>query len=107
MKSEMPTQELDNKNPDYMKTQILEKKISEWIKDNYSATYIGLLEVMELHPGFQLKLGIPSYLIPTYIALDCETPEEFLDFVYKELKERNYMRQYVYRVYREDLTREE
>ena len=66
-----------------------------------------MLEVKELNPGFQLKLGIPSYLMPTYITCDCESEEEFLNFVYAELKRRNYVRQDVYRVYREELTREE
>jgi hypothetical protein len=46
-------------------------------------------------------------MVQTSFAIDCETDEEFLNYVYTELRVRNYVRQEVYKVYRNSETREE
>ena len=101
----MSKQELEKTTPDCTPTQMLEKRICELIKDNYEATYIGRLEVEHLNPGYKLTLGIPSYMMPTTIATDIDDPEEFIKFIDKELKSRNYLRQEYYKVIRTTETR--
>lgn len=77
--------------------QTLEKKICDIIKRIYNAEYIGYIKVEELNPGFKLILGIPNEMIPTTIATDIDDPHIFLSFIEKELKSRNYIRQWYYK----------
>lgn len=90
-----------------MQEQELENLIRGYIKTLYNAEYTGLVRVEKLNPGYKCILGIPSYMVQTSFAIDCETDEEFLDYVYKELRSRNYIRQEVYKVLRNSQTREE
>lgn len=90
-----------------MQEQELENLIRDYMKTLYSAEYTGLLRVEKLNPGYKFILGIPSYMVQTSFAIDCETDQEFLDYVYAELRSRNYIRQEVYKVLRTSNTREE
>jgi len=75
-----------------MQEQELVQKIHDFIKETYKAEYIGYLNVEKLNPGYKFSIGIPSYMSPTVLINYCETDEEFLDYIYSELKSRNYMR---------------
>ena len=66
-----------------------------------------MIRVEKLNPGYKCILGIPTYMVQTSFAIDCETDQEFLDYVYEELRARNYIRQEVYKVLRNSETREE
>lgn len=90
-----------------MQEQELAQAIRDYIKTWYKADYIGLIRVEKLNPGYKCILGIPSYMVQTSFAIDCETDQEFLDYVYAELRARNYIRQEVYKVLRNSETREE
>jgi hypothetical protein len=46
-------------------------------------------------------------MMPTTITIDCGTDEEFLDYIYKEIRVRNYIRLEIYKVTRNENTREE
>lgn len=56
---------------------------------------------------------MPSYMAPTTIGYDtlstieAEADEEFMTFIKEELRARNYMRLYIYKVTRTDDSREE
>ena len=90
-----------------MQEQELAKKIREYIKTLYNADFTGLLEVEKLNPGYKCILGIPSYMAQTSIATDIDDEAGFLNFIEKELKSRNYIRQDYYNVIRTSYTREE
>lgn len=90
-----------------MQEQELVQTIRDYIKNLYSADYVGLLRVDKLNPGYKFSIGIPSYMCPTTFAIDCETDEEFLEYVYKELRSRNYIRLDIYKVLRQNDSREE
>lgn len=87
--------------------QRLEKKITEYIKSQYKAEYIGFLEVEKLNPGYKFKIGIPSYMTPTTIATDIEDEELFLNMVYEELRTKNYVRNFYYKINRTTNAKEE
>ncbi len=73
----------------------------------YQAKYTGYIKVEHLNPGYKLILGIPSYMAQTSIATDIDDEAGFLNFIEKELKSRNYIRQDYYNVIRTSYTREE
>lgn len=81
-----------------MQEQELVQKIRDYILNLYKAEYTGLLTVIKTGNEYKFKIGIPSYMAPTSIIGNFETDEEFLDYVYEELRTRNYMRLYIYRV---------
>ena len=85
----------------------LAQAIRDYIKTWYKAEYTGLIKVEKLNPSYKCIFGIPSYMIQTSLAIDCETDEQFLDYVFAELRVRNYVRQDVYKVTRTSDTREE
>ena len=85
----------------------LEEKIHDYIMKLYNAKYEGLLKVKKGNLEYSLIIGIPSYMIPTTITIDCETDEEFLNFIYAELRSRNYIRLEIYKVLRQNDSREE
>lgn len=76
--------------------QELEQKIHDFIRTNYEAIYDGLLKVTKKEDIYTLVLGVPSYMAPTTIACQANSDEEFLDYIYKELTVRNYVRIYFY-----------
>lgn len=90
-----------------MQEQELIQKIRDFIKETYNAEYIGYLNVIFLHPGYKFEIGIPSYMSPTSLSINCETDEEFLDYIYDELRKRNYIRLDFYKVTRKNDSREE
>lgn len=79
----------------------LEQQIHDYIKTLYKAEYVGLLKVNKLNPGFSLTIGLPSYMSPTTISSDHVTEEDFLNFIFEELRTRNYMRVEFYKVIKE------
>lgn len=78
----------------------LEQAILDYITTLYSACYIGFLQVRKLNPGYELSIGIPSYMFPTVISGDFTHDEDFLNYIFEELRVRNYMRTYFYKVNR-------
>ena len=84
----------------------LEEKILDYIRTYYKANYNGRLEVDNDDGIFTFIIGVPSYMAPTTVSLATDDADEFLDFIKKELRERNYMRIYSYKVNRNNETRE-
>lgn len=85
----------------------LAQAIRDYIRSLYNADYVGYLVVEKLNPGYKVTIGIPSYMHPTSIAGDWATDEEFLNFVFEDLRIRNYMRVDFYKVVRTPSSREE
>jgi hypothetical protein len=85
-----------------MQVPELEEKILDYITTLYSAEYIGLIEVYRDETQYKLILGIPSYMTQTGIMCDADSDDEFLDYIYEELRTRNYVRKETYKVTRED-----
>jgi len=85
----------------------LEQAIRDYIMSLYKACYNGWLQVEKLNPGYKLTIGIPSYMFPTTTAGDWETDDEFLNYIYEDLRIRNYMRVYFYKVVRTPSVNEE
>lgn len=83
-----------------MTEQELVQAILDYMTSWYKAIYTGSISVTINNPGYTLTLGIPSYMTPTTINCDYDNDTDFLNFIYKEIRERNYMRQYIYKVYR-------
>lgn len=96
------TDEYLKQNKNYMRIPELEEKISDFIVTTYNATFIGLLEVHKENDLYSLTLGLPSYMSPTTISIDATNDDEFLDYIYTELKLRNYMRLEIYKVIRKN-----
>jgi hypothetical protein len=89
-----------------MRRPDLEQKTLDYINSYYEAVYTGLLEIHKIDEIYKLILGVPSYMFPTVISMDSCTDEEFLDFLYKEFRVRNYMRLYIYKTTRINDTEE-
>lgn len=81
--------------------------IHDYIRSWYKATFVGLLEVHKTDTNYIFILGVPHYMFPTTIISSHDTDQEFLDFIYSELRTRNYMRQFYYKVIRTPEIREE
>lgn len=90
-----------------MRRPELEQKISDYIVTTYKATFTGLLEVHQYDTIYKFVLGVPSYMVPTQIVCDLGNDESFLDYIYEELRTRNYMRLEIYKVVRTNESREE
>jgi len=84
----------------------LRQVILDYIKNCYKAEYIGLLQVKKLNPGYVFIIGIPSYMFPTTITCDYDNDESFLNFIYAEIRTRNYMRADMYKVIRTNDSKE-
>lgn len=90
-----------------MTEQELELKIRDYIKTLYNAEYNGILTVTKTENIYRFSIAIPSYMTLTSLAMETESEQEFLDYIYEELRTRNYVRVYFYKVTRtEDLTEE-
>lgn len=83
-----------------MQIEELENTIRDYIKTLYKATYNKRLEVKYESNVYSLILGIPDDVMPTTISLQTDDPQEFLKYIYEELKTRNYMKIYFYQVRR-------
>lgn len=89
-----------------MTEQELEQKIRDWIKSYYKAEYAGVLTVTKINGVYRFSIAIPSWLCLTSLAGDFNSDEDFLTFIYDELRKRNYMRTDFYRVERTEDSRE-
>lgn len=67
----------------------LEKAILNIIKDKYKKIYTGGIHVTKLLTGYKvvLDLGHPD-IRPIQICVDCESEEDFLKYIEKELISR-------------------
>lgn len=90
-----------------MTEQELEQKIRDYIKSWYKAEYNGRLFVEKKNGNYKMSIGIPSYMTLTSIAGDFNNDEDFLEYIYKEFRERNYMKVDFYKVYRTENSIEE
>lgn len=80
----------------------LEQAIRDMLRCIYNKEYIGRLKVEEtfntfpgedpIHLGYILKLGLNKDEKPLDISYECNTSEEFLCHVEKELKDRSLTR---------------
>lgn len=83
-----------------MTEQELEKVIHDYIMTLYKACYNGVLKVTKIGSSYRMSIAVPSYMHPTTISGDFSTDQQFLDYICSELKTRNYMRVYFYKVNR-------
>lgn len=90
-----------------MQEQELAQTIREYIRTWYKADYIGELSVKKTEAGYIFSIGVPSYMSPTTISIECDTDEQFLEFIQSELRSRNYMRLDIYKVIRTNDSKEE
>lgn len=81
-----------------MRDKELESRILDYITKIYKATYTGKLEVNSNKGIYVLTLGVPSADIPTSISLQTDDAEEFMTYIEKELRDRDYMRIHFYRI---------
>lgn len=83
-----------------MTEQELEQAIHDYIELTYKARYIQCLKVTKLSDTlYQFTISIPSYMCPTTIFYE-GSDSDFLAYICEELRTRNYMRVYFYRVHR-------
>ena len=54
-----------------------------------------------------MYLGVPTETMPTNFDLQCNSDEEFLNFIEEEFKRRNYLRRVTYNVIRTNDPRQE
>lgn len=85
-----------------MNEQELTQAIHDYIKTLYKADYNGYLKVEKVGTEYKFIIGIPSYMFPTITAGEFNSDEEFLNYVFEDLRIRNYMKQYYYKVIRLD-----
>lgn len=85
----------------------LAQMIRDYIKTLYNMEYVGRLEVEKSGSTYKFIIGLPSYMAPTMIASHQESDEDFLNFIYEELRTRNYARLEIYKVIRQNDSREE
>lgn len=90
-----------------MRRPELEQKILDYIKTTYKADYIGRLEVIQNDDIYTFLIGVPSYMVPTANHYECNSDDEFLTYIYEELRTRNYMKIDKYQVIRTPNVREE
>lgn len=84
-----------------MENTELAQAILDYIAILYSATYEGYIRVLVEDDLYTLELGIPSYLCKSTISGQFDTDEDFLDYIYEELRIRNYVRIYFYKTIRQ------
>lgn len=83
----------------------LEKKIVDYMNNWYKVEYTDYIEVTNENGIYSVALGIPTYLQPTYISLQTNDSNMFLDYVFKELRTRNYIRNYYYKIVKNETHR--
>ena len=82
-----------------MRRPELEEQILDYIKTLYKATYIGRLTVDQedqedpvthaIQRRYIFLMGVPSYMVPTTNIINIDTDEEFIDYIFEELRTRN------------------
>lgn len=70
----------------------LETKIFEFIECRYKLKFLGKVEVIHETGDHCLRLTLNNYMIPMQICFQCETEDEFFEFITKELTKRNLSR---------------
>lgn len=85
-----------------MNDQELTQAIRDYIKSLYSANYNGYLKAEKVDSEYKMSIGVPSYMFPTVIAGNFDSDEDFLNYIYEELRTRNYMKQDHYKVVKLD-----
>ena len=90
-----------------MSEEELRQEILNHILNLYCARYEGFLSVEKIDTMYKFSIGIPSYMCPTTISIETDSDEKFLSFIYEELRKRNYIRLYIYKVERTNESREE
>ena len=90
-----------------MSEQELVQKILDYIMTLYKAEYTGSISVTRSDNSYIFRIGVPSYLCPTAISGDFESDDDFLQYIYEELRIRNYMRLYIYKVTKNSYSKEE
>lgn len=88
----------------------LVNEILDYIRTLYKAEYTGRIEVQQNDDTYSLLMGIPSYMTPTttfYTATSDNKDDEFLNYIYEDLRVRNYMKLDKYRVVRTPYVKEE
>lgn len=85
----------------------LEQRIRDYIKIVYKSEYVGFLRVIQNGISYVLEIGIPSYMSKTFIGYETEYDEQFLLYVFEELRTRNYMRTFFYGVTRGTVKKDE
>lgn len=83
-----------------MRRPELELKIRDYIAIIYKAEYRGKFEVIQNGNTYTLQIGLPSYMALTSISYETDDDQEFLDYIFEELRTRNYMRVEFYKVIR-------
>lgn len=96
-----------------MRRPELEEQILDYIKTLYNATYIGVLTVdqedqvdpvtQEVQRRYIFLMGVPSYMVPTTNIINIDTDEEFIDYIFEELRTRNWMKIEKYQVKRTNI----
>lgn len=77
-------------------------QILDYIKNLYKAEYVGFIEVTQEGTIYILRMGVPSYMMPTIISGEFDNDAKFLEYIKEELRTRNYMRLEIYKVTREN-----
>ena len=68
----------------------LEDKIHDYICNYYDQKYIGHLKVTKNGTIYTLVIGLPTAEHPTYLSIQADTDEEFLQFACKEIRDNRY-----------------
>ena len=90
-----------------MNEEQLAQKILDYIENWYKAAYVGRLFVNKNDGVYKVSMGIPSYLTLTSLAGDFSSDEDFLKYVFEEIRKRNYMRVEYYRTVRSPNSKDE
>lgn len=67
----------------------LESKIFDFIEKQYSAIFKGSVKVTNDGNEYCLTLVLNNYMIPLVIYCQCNTEEDFYNFITKEIAVRN------------------
>ena len=90
-----------------MSEEELKNKVLEIICNMYKAVYVGYLKIVKVGDVYRMYLGVPTETMPTNFDLQCNSDEEFLNFIEEEFKRRNYLRRVTYNVIRTNDPRQE
>lgn len=78
-------------------------QILDYILTLYRAEYIGRLEVYQDGETYMFLIGVPSYMVPTTNFYEATTDEDFLTYIFEELRTRNFMKIDKYKVIRTNI----
>lgn len=78
-------------------------QILDYILTLYKAEYIGRLEVYQNGTTYMFLIGVPSYMVPTTNFYEATNDEDFLTYIFEELRTRNFMKIDKYKVIRTNI----